>query len=201
MARPLAYTPKVHRAIVAAVRGGNSLRDAVGFGGAAWPTFNRWMKAGRLAIESEELPEGADPLPGADPRFAPLVRDVDQAMHAANVALVESIRRAAADQPGKPKTKTRPAIPPRPGDWRAAQFLLEFREGAKERRTRVRKLKAEAVVAEKRAAGILPPEKSEITGANGGPIAVNALHGRLASLAARAAGGVDPGAARDPERG
>ncbi|MDO9016566.1 MAG: hypothetical protein Q8S73_31515 [Deltaproteobacteria bacterium] len=194
MARLLTYTPAVHRRIVDALRRGAPLRDAVGYAGAEWPSFCRWLRMGRLAVEDPANKDG-------DARFAPLARDIDQAVAESNVALLGLVRRQAEDAPGKTKTKTRPAIPPRIGDWRAAAFLLEFRAEAPERRARLRKLRADAEVAKKRADGSLPPSRSEVTGAHGGPIQVNALHSRLAALAAEAAGGPDADAAGETEPG
>lgn len=183
MARVLTYTPAVHRRIVDALRRGAPLRDAVGFAGAEWPSFCRWLRAGRRYIEHGPESEGADV------RFVELARDVDQAAHESRVALLGLVRRQAEGTPGKRKTKTRPATPPSPGDWRAAEFLLKFQADAPLRRAQLRKARLEAKVLSKRLDGTLPAEKSEIAGVNGTPLIPDPtdLAARIAAIVARAA--------------
>ena len=163
MPRALSYTPKAHERIVSALRAGSSLRDAVGFAGVEWVTFCRWLKGGRLALEHRKK------TAGADPRFAALARDVDQAAHESSVALVGILRRAAEgtrDSDAK-DPDGKPVKPGRPGDWRAAEFLVKFRAEAPLRREQLRKLRLEGAVLKKRLEETLPPERSEITGADG----------------------------------
>ena len=140
MARELTYTTDVHDRIVRALKAGASLRDAVGFSGAAWRTFCDWLRAGRRAVEHG--PEAS----GADERFAQLAMDVDQAIHEADVALVGCLRRAAEA-----------------GEWRAAEALLKHRADSTERRLRQDKLRAEIALTTRRVDGTLPAEKHDVT--------------------------------------
>lgn len=144
MPRPTVYSAAAHDRIVGALRAGASMRDAVGFAGVEWVTFKVWLKAGRRHLDG--ITEGADE------RYAKLAHDVDQATHESSVALVGILRRAAEGADGKP------------GDWRAAEALLKFRRESSSHRQSVRKMRAEAEVAEKRAKGTLPADKHEHTG-------------------------------------
>jgi len=132
MPQPLTYTDAAREHVLMALRAGSSMRDAVGFAGVEWRTFLHWLKAGRRYVEL-----GAD-ADGADVRFAQLAREVDQAMHASSVALT-SIMRTAANA----------------GDWRAADRLLTHRSERQRARADLRRARADATVAEQRAAGTL----------------------------------------------
>lgn len=169
MARELTYDENFRSRLVQALRAGASLRDAVGFAGADWSTFCRWLRAGRRFVDSGPETEGADE------RFAPLARDVDRAASESKVALVGLIRRAAEGTPAKPAVPAKdgapaqPEQPGRPPDWRAAAFLVERNDERPKRRVEVRKLRADATVAEMRAAGTLPADKHDVT-SGGKPI-------------------------------
>lgn len=168
MARPLAYDPDTLALIVKALRAGSSLRDAAGFAGASRSTFFDWLKAGRRWNKDPKSE-------GADERFAQLARDVDKAIAENKVALIGLIRRAAEGAPARPAVPAKdgqpeqPAQPARPGDWRAAAFLVERNDERSKRRAEVRKLEADAEVAEKRANGTLPADKHDVT-SGGKPI-------------------------------
>lgn len=210
LGRPTLYDAEVHARIVAALKNGATLRQAATIALVSWPTFTDWLRAGRRWLHDPETR-------GADARFADFARDVDAVQAERDAAMVSVIERAALGTPWKAADAeaTGDATPEQlgtPGDWRAAAFLVEHRASAPERRERVRKLRAETKVAEKRANGSLPAERSEITGANGAPLVPatdpSALHARLAAVAARAARGAerrgaggDVGGGADGDRG
>lgn len=168
--RQLTYNAATHDRIVTALKAGASLRDAVAFAGVEKETFRLWLKAGRISVENPRAK-------GADGRFAQLARDVDQAVAESDVALVGIMRRAAEG------TKAKDGQPARPGDWKAAEALLKFRAESRLRQAHLRKLKAEAKMAEMRVDGSLPAEKHDVTASVS---AIDARH-ELATLLARAA--------------
>lgn len=187
MAPPLTYTDEDRARIVAALKAGSSLRQAVGFAGVQWSCFCKWLRAGRFALRVRAGDATEEEAKAADERFAELARAVDQAVAESDVALVGYIRRAAegvkpqAAKAGQPETKGVP------GDWRAAESLLKFRAEAPLRRVHLRKLRAEARVAEMRADGTLPAERHDVT-SDGKPIGAltnEELDARLAAAEQR----------------
>ena len=135
----MTYTDDARARIVAALKAGASLRDAVGFAGVPWQTFIDWLRAGRRVVD------GADGATAADRRFERLALDIDQAAHESTVALTGIMRKAAEE-----------------GDWRAAEALLKIKADRAERRVRLRRGRAEAVVAGKRAEGTLV-DRTDVT--------------------------------------
>jgi len=166
MPRPLTYTDEIRKRMLSALKAGASMRDAAGFAGVEWQCFCKWLKAGRRFVDLG--PEGE----GADERFEQLARDVDQAAHESDVALIGILRRAAEGTRAQPSKDGEPATKAVPGDWRAAESLLKFRADTRERNARVRKIRAEARLAEMRAAGTLPGEKLEHSGPGGAPMVI-----------------------------
>jgi hypothetical protein len=157
MGRPLTYDDDARARIIAALERRTSLRDAVAIAGVAWPTFNRWLSAGRAYLD--------DPTSeGADERFAKLARDVEQANAETDGALAGLLYRAATGLPAQPASEGIPAQPAIPGDWRAADALLKIRADAEKRRAEVKRIKAETKVALMRADGTLPADKLEVKG-------------------------------------
>lgn len=161
--RLLTYTVDDSDRIVDALKRGSSLRQAVGFAGVQWPSFTRWLRAGRCALRVAAGDATKAEAKAADKRFADLARSVDQAVAESDVALAGFIRRAAEGIPAQPAKDGVPAIPFVPGDWRAADALLKLRAEAPLRRAQLRKLRAETRVAELRADGALPAERHDIT--------------------------------------
>ena len=154
MARLTVYNAAVHERIVKALRVGSSKRDAAGFAGVDWHTFVKWLKAGRRW--NDGIAEGSDE------RYAKLADDVDQSASENKVALRGFMYAAAEGTPAKRDANGKVVKERIPGDWRAGEALLKFQRGSSEHRATVRKMKADATVSEKRAAGTLPPTQIDV---------------------------------------
>lgn len=186
--RQLTYRPEAAQRVIAALKAGAAMDDAIAFAGLSRRTFYRWLKAGRLAIE---LPKDR----GADKRFEQLARDVDQAAGESKVALVGLLRRAAEG------TKASPGQPARHGDWKAAEALIRIRADDRKRRLECRKLEIDIRIAKKREEGTLPAEKHDVTQHVSIVDARAELAARLAQLAPAAPAGDPGGGDREPAAG
>lgn len=148
------YTPERRKRIVRALRAGATQAKAAAFAGVAPTTLRGWLAAGRAYL--------ADPTTG-DKRYARLARECDQAAAESDVVLIGFMYAAAEGTPAVRDPRTGEVVKPRiPGDWRAAEGLLKIKLDRAERRVRLRKNRAEAIVSEKRAEGTLPPTQIDV---------------------------------------
>ena len=92
MGRPSKLTPERHKKIVALIEDGNYPETAAGACGVSRTAFYDWMAKGKEAKSG---------------RYKDFADDVQRAREAAEADLIQTIRRASAD------------------DWRAASWMLE----------------------------------------------------------------------------
>lgn len=130
--RPTLLTPEVVARLVPALQNGVPLEIASRWAGAAPSTMRKWLALGRAEAERVE-DEGGQP----DPRLVPHMELVTLVDHARSVAVVRAVRligraaegevvsewtRTTVDEHGNPVTETKQVK--RPGDWKAAAWLL-----------------------------------------------------------------------------
>lgn len=123
-----AFDPERAAKMLEHLRTGATLRDSARGAGIAWSTWNSWAALVRRG-ECDDLDVK---------RF---VENVYETFHRVNVELNGQIRLASID------TKKRP------GDWRAAAWLLDKRQGDPYARSLARKAKWEAEIARAKAQG------------------------------------------------
>ncbi|MEQ7008418.1 hypothetical protein ABN028_19790 [Actinopolymorpha sp. B17G11] len=160
--RPTLLNPEVERRLVDAVRLGAPVAVASAHAGISEQSFYNWMNAGREEIEARDA--GEPPNPDHEPhmrlweriidaRAAATIRNVGQLQKAAAGGYVteETTRKFRDPETGRIITET--TTKRAPVDWRAAAWWLE-----RQQRSHFGK-------------GV---DQVELTGANGGPLQVEA---------------------------
>ncbi len=143
MPRVTVYNDKVRARLVemirasACARGG--LRAPVEAAGVNWHTFCAWQAAGNRALDGIEK--------GADPRYADLAADVREAVAKNRVEIRAAMRAEAQGNPG-PDGK-----PTGPRDMQTARYLDESMDKCQLFNAELRRKRAEASIAEQKAAG------------------------------------------------
>lgn len=160
--RPTLLTPEVEKRLVDAVRLGAPVAIAAAHAGICENSFYNWSQAGREELEARDA--GEPPNPAHDPhvrlwervvdaRAAAAIRNIGQLQKAAAGGYVteETSRKYRDPETGRIVTET--TTKRAPVDWRAAAWWLE-------RQQRVHFGKG--------------ADQVELTGANGGPLQVEA---------------------------
>lgn len=154
-------TPQTQTRIVEALRSGLTEDAAARAAGIDDSTYYRWKARGRKAIE--EWPRLQDAARAQEKRYSDFYEAVMRAWDEAHLAFAASIRSAAVPHEvvetrtvtkivaGQQVTETT-VTTRREHDWRAAAFMLERRHGKDWHR---------------------PAQPVELTGADGGPVAVS----------------------------
>lgn len=108
MAKPTEYTVQKHKLFIDALSIGSSLREACDYAGIKWRTWCSWKQ--RVLTEGDQF----------HPGVVTLVEEHEQAMERGRAALLAQLRQHSKKE------------------WRAAAYLVDRRDEARERAIRVK---------------------------------------------------------------